>query len=346
MSTILRFLCFSVFLFVPSSVGAQWFRQESGTNERLRAVCAVDDTVAWASGSHGTFTRTTNGGKTWQAATVPGADSLDFRDVEAFDANVAFLLSIGPGNSSRIYKTTNAGADWTQQYAADDPRMFLDEFAFWDPMNGIVVGDAVDGHLVILTTSDGGQHWGRVRSTAIPDATPGEGAFAASGSGVAVEGKRNVWIGSGVHAARVYRSTDRGQSWNVVSTPIFHESESGGIFSVAFFDSIRGVIVGGDYKKESGAVDNAAVSTDGGQTWKRVGKNPPSGFRSAVVYVTQRLLITVGPSGSDFSKDGGLNWQKIDSVGYHAISKAKWGKSVWAVGERGRISRFRDYLDW
>jgi photosystem II stability/assembly factor-like uncharacterized protein len=290
--------------------------------------------------------RTTNGGKTWQTAKVPGADSLDFRDVEAFDARVAFLLSIGAGPYSRIYKTIDGGASWTQQYIAQDPRTFLDEFAFWDSMNGIAVGDAIDKHLFILRTSDGGQHWERIPPSAIPEALPGEGAFAASGSGITVQGRRNVWIGSGVHTARVYRSMNAGNTWSVAATPILHDTESSGVFSVAFFDASKGIVVGGDYQKEGEIRKNAALTNDGGLSWKLVGKNPPTGFRSAVLYVTKDLLITVGPSGSDLSKDGGRSWKQIDVVGYHAVSRARMGSAIWAVGERGRISRFRDYLDW
>jgi hypothetical protein len=33
---------------------------------------------------------------------VPGAEKLDFRDVEAFGESTAYLLSAGPGEGSRI----------------------------------------------------------------------------------------------------------------------------------------------------------------------------------------------------------------------------------------------------
>lgn len=343
---IIRFYWYFCLFLVPALADGQWFRQNSNTSERLRSVCAVDDTVAWASGNHGTFVRTTDGGNTWQAAEVPDADSLDFRDVEAFDARVAYLLSIGSGLSSRIYKTTNGGASWTRQYTAQDSRIFLDEFAFWDSSNGIAVGDAIDKHLFILKTSDGGQHWERISAASIPQALPGEGAFAASGSGITVQGRTNVWIGTGVHTARVYRSTDGGSTWSVAATPILHDTESSGIFSVAFCGARKGIAVGGDYQREGEARKNAAVTNDGGISWKLVEKNPPTGFRSAVVYVTEDLLITVGPSGSDFSKDAGGSWKRIDMVGYHAVSKARRGSAIWAVGERGRISKFQAYLDW
>src|SRR6201989_1565225 len=87
--------------------GAQWTMQPSGASVRFRGVSAVNGRVAWASGDKGTYARTTDGGRTWHAGQVPGAEGLDFRDVDAFDANTAYLLAIGEGERSRIYKTVD-----------------------------------------------------------------------------------------------------------------------------------------------------------------------------------------------------------------------------------------------
>ena len=95
---------------------AQWAAQVSGTGVRLRGVSVVGPRVAWASGDKGTYARTTDGGKTWAAATVPGASELDFRDVDAFDSETAYLLSIGEGERSRIYKTKDGGRHWVLQF--------------------------------------------------------------------------------------------------------------------------------------------------------------------------------------------------------------------------------------
>jgi photosystem II stability/assembly factor-like uncharacterized protein len=332
-------------LFLGSvTLNAQWFHQDSGTTERLRALSVVSDSIAWASGNHGTIIRTTDGGKKWITLRIPGSDSLDFRDIEAFDTQHAFVLSIGPGHNSRIYKTINGGSDWALQYIAGDPKIFLDEFAFWDSTSGIVVGDAIDGHLFVLRTTDGGAQWKRVASSKIPDAFAGEGAFAASGSGIAVQGASNAWIGSGVNAARVFSSTDRGETWKVATTPILQESESSGIFSIAFWDEKFGIVVGGDYKRETESRGNVAMTADGGISWKSVGDPRPAGFRSAVIFLTKEYLVTVGPSGTDYSTDSGMSWKQIDMIGYHAIGRARYGKAIWAVGEKGRIGHFVDLI--
>src|SRR5262249_19412144 len=118
-----------VFLLLPLAI---WTAQSSGVTVRLRGISAVGDTVAWASGARGTILRTTDGGTTWTKLAVPDADALDFRDIDAVDARTAYVLSIGKGAASRIYKTTDAGAHWDRQFVATEPDAFLDAMAFWD----------------------------------------------------------------------------------------------------------------------------------------------------------------------------------------------------------------------
>nr|MBA3916599.1 glycosyl hydrolase [Terriglobales bacterium] len=98
----------------------------SGTTENLRGVSAASPLVVWASGTHGTYLRTTDSGNTWTVRQVPGAEALDFRDVEAFGSNLAYLLSAGPGDQSRIYKTRDGGRTWVLQFTNREPTGFLD----------------------------------------------------------------------------------------------------------------------------------------------------------------------------------------------------------------------------
>src|SRR5690348_13704543 len=113
-----------------------------------------------------------------------GAEKLDFREVYAIDGETAYLLSIGKGNESRIYKTTDAGKNWLLTYTEQNPKAFLDCMAFWDGTHGIVVGDPLDGKPELLTTSDGGAHWASLQSHTISPARNGEGS-PASGSCIA-----------------------------------------------------------------------------------------------------------------------------------------------------------------
>ncbi len=320
-----------------------WQLQSSGTTERFRAVSAVSGTVAWASGSKGSVVRTVDGGAHWAALAVPGSEALDFRDIEAIDDQVAYVLSIGPGDRSRIYKTVDAGKSWTLQFTNPDPKAFYDAIAFWDERNGLAVGDPVDGRFTIVRTDDGGRTWSLVPEAKRPKALPGDGMFAASGTCVTVQGKEHAWFGTGGAAsARIFRSTDRGLTWSEAATPIAAGTASAGIFSIAFSDPRHGLVVGGDYRKEQESSDNIARTSDGGRTWALIGSTRLRGFRSGIVFVPGsggRQLIAVGPAGTDRSADGGSTWSLLGEVGFHAVSVDRAGKSVWAVGEQGRVGR-------
>jgi photosystem II stability/assembly factor-like uncharacterized protein len=316
----------------------EWHAQPSGVTVRLRGISAVSARVAWAGGANGTVLRTLDGGLTWQTRPVPGAEKLDFRDVDALSERVAYALSIGPGEASRIYKTTDGGGQWELQFANTDPKVFLDAMAFRDENSGVAFSDSVDGRFVILTTADGGRAWNRVPNDRLPPALPGEGAFAASGTNVALHGRTAVWIGT--TAGRVLRSSDDGRSWAISTTPIRTDG-SAGIFSIAFRDALHGVVVGGDYNKENDAIDNAVFTSDGGVTWTLAKERGLSGFRSVVAWVPgmTRSLIAVGPSGADWSSDEGRSWTPLAGDGFDTLSFAGPARTGWASGSRGRIAK-------
>jgi len=315
----------------------QWTLQTSGVTARLRGVSAVNARVAWASGSGSTVLRTDDGGATWKKITVT-PDLVDFRDIDAIDEKTAYVLSIGNGAASRIYKTTDAGASWTLQFRNEDTKAFLDAMTFWDADHGVIIGDSVDLKFYILTTANGGRDWTRVATEKLPPALPSEGAFAASGTNIAVYGKKYAWIGLGSAVrARVLRTTDEGRTWKAFETPI-KSSQSSGIFSVAFRDAKHGVVVGGDYQKEKDAVDNLAITSDGGETWTLV--KGLGGFRSVVAYVPgTTMLLAIGPAGSDYSTDDGRTWTAISGPGFDTFSFADGRKFGWAAGARGSLGR-------
>ncbi len=160
-----------------ASVRAQWTLQVSGTKARLRGLCVVDSRVVWASGTQGTVIHTRDSGVTWQVRPVPGAADLDFRDIHAVDDRTAYVLSIGEGEKSRIYKTTDEGKTWSLQHVNRDPKGFLDAFAFWDSVHGIALGDPVEGRFMIVITDDGGIAWKRIPDGRMPLATPRRGCL-------------------------------------------------------------------------------------------------------------------------------------------------------------------------
>jgi photosystem II stability/assembly factor-like uncharacterized protein len=325
--------------FAAAATAQSWVTQISGTTASLRGVNAVSSTVVWASGSGGTFLRTTDAGEHWRPGKLPGASDLDFRAIRAIDDQTAFLLSIGTGEKSRVYKTTDGGERWNLLYTNPDPKGFFDAIAFWDATHGILLGDPVDGRFVVMTTDDGGATWKRQKT---PAALPNEGAFAASNSCLIARGTREAWFGTGgPGGARVFHSTDAGQTWSVAKTPVRNDGSSAGIFSLAFMDGGHGVAVGGDYDKATEITGTFATTADGGKTWSGVGSGiPPSGFRSAVAYlVDRRMWIAAGTSGSDFSADGRM-WKQFDTGNYNAVSFIT-SEAGWAVGPKGAVARFK-----
>lgn len=328
-----------LFVTVPA-----WVIQISGVTARLRGISAVNNRVIWASGSDSTVLRTDDGGEIWKKLTVT-ADKLDFRDIDAVDARTAYVLAIGNGDASRIYKTNDGGANWVLQFRNDDPKAFYDAMSFWDARHGIVIGDSIDGKFCILTTDNGGQVWKRVPPETLPPALPNEGAFAASGTNIALWGNSHAWIATGGGArSRVLSTANRGRTWKIVEAPL-QAGASAGIFSIAFRDARNGVIVGGDYTKESDAVNNLALTEDGGHTWK-LGKGL-SGYRSVVAYAPERsgktkTLVAIGPSGADYSIDGGLTWKPLEGPGFDTLSfvrSNRRGVVGWAAGKDGAIGR-------
>jgi photosystem II stability/assembly factor-like uncharacterized protein len=320
---------------------AQWIKQTVNTTASFRGLSVVNEKVVWASGTGGTVIKTADGGKTWKVMTVPDAEKLDFRDVDAVSETAAFVLSIGPGPASRIYRTDDAGAHWALQFTNDDPKAFFDAMAFWDAQHGLAMSDSVDGRFVILTTSDGGTTWTRVAPAGLPPALPNEGGFAGSGTNIAVQPGARAWIGTGAAAnSRMLVTDDGGRHWRVVDTPVA-SSPSSGIFSVAFRDAQHGLTVGGDYRHESDAIDNAAATSDGGRSWRLVAGM--GGFRSVVAFVprSKSSWIAVGPSGADWSDDDGRTWSAIAGEGFHAFSFSPTGRVGWGVGENGRIGCLR-----
>lgn len=324
---------------LTTAVLPAWTPLTSGVNVTFRGVSAVSDQMAWASGSGSTVLRTGDGGATWEKVTIT-ADRVDFRDIDAIDARTAYALSIGNGAASRIYKTIDAGATWTPQFLNKDEAVFLDAMTFSDEQHGIVMGDSIDGKFLLMRTDDGGKNWSRIAVESLPPALPNEGAFAASGTNVAMLGA-NIWIGTGAGAtARVLRSNDRGKTWKVADTPLV-AGGSAGIFSIAFRDAEHGVIVGGDYRKEAEAIDNLAITSDGGVTWTLVKDRGLSGFRSVVQYVphASRSLVAVGPQGADYSTDDGQSWTPIPGTGFHTFSFSPSGKVGFGAGGRGSLGK-------
>jgi len=332
-----------------------WVMESSGTKAGLRGIHAVGGGVAWASGANGTVLRTEDGGYMWQSCAMPpGAEKLDFRGIWAWDANTAIVMSSGPGDQSRLYKTTDGCSGWKLLFTNPDKDGFWDAVVFSDRKNGFLLGDPVNGRFVLLRTEDGGATWTPLESVDLDAGGQKRGVFAASNSAMALTGPVMgkvwaPWFGTGGPGGTlVYQGGInctmgiahsnpeeclRHWTFSHGKLPIAGESSSSGVFSLLSRDAQNWVAVGGDYSKLKDATGTAAWTADGGKTWTAAVK-PTHGYRSAVAWdADAKAWIAAGPNGSDVSYDGGKTWSPLDDGKWNALSLP------WVVGPEGRIAK-------
>jgi photosystem II stability/assembly factor-like uncharacterized protein len=324
-------------IFLLALVPPRLASQTSGTTARLQAISAVSASVAWVSGAHGTYARTTDGGATWHPGVVPGADSLEFRDVHAFSARSAVLLSIGTGPASRIYRTVDGGATWTMVWQNPDPKAFYDCIDFRGAI-GVAIADAVGETFPLLRTIDGGRTW---QPFAPPGydairAEPEEGAFAASGTCVALKPDGSIVFGT-AGGGRVVRVGAGGSA--AVTTPVVH-GKMAGIATIAFETAETGIAAGGNLSTVDSVSPNVVVTRDGGRTWTLGGHPSFAGAVYGLASVPGRrgAVVAVGPKGSAWSADLGATWTALDGRDYWSVG---FGSSAvgWMVGPEGRITK-------
>ena len=306
----------------------------SGTTALLQAVSAPTEQVVWVSGHEGAVLRSVDGGDSWRVLMVQTLDSLQFRDVHAFDEDRAVILSAGPGSQSRIYRTSDGGATWSLSWLNPEPEGFYDCLDFWDDLRGVAYGDAVDGGLRILLTQDGGATWHMQRPSRLPSPAGSEGGFAASGTCVETAPGGRAWIGTGAgDRPRILRTDDHGVTWDAVDLPLVTGS-SAGAFTVVFSDRESGFVLGGDLGQADGLTDNAV------RTWRSMESPPFAGvvYGAATLRSGRRVaLVAAGPSGLAWSGDSGESWTPLDDRSSWAVGSA--GATAWAVGPEGRILR-------
>jgi len=326
------------------TVAYSWAITPTDSTEQFRGLAAVSHRIAWASGEQGTVLRTVNGGKSWQEVSPPDAKDADpplaLRDIEAWDADHAVALSIGTGEDSRIYSTSDGGTTWKERFRNTDPAAFYDCMAFARNGRGLAMSDPVAGYFQIAQTNDFEHTWSVRSNDGMPPALEGEFGFAASGTCLVSGPGRNFWfVTGGVETPRIFRSTDGGRNWAVADVPM-RGGPTAGIYSVDFRAPGKGIAVGGDFLVETDGSDASAyLSYPSGPGWL-ASPSPVLGYRSGVAWIphTPNTAIAVGPTGSDVSTDGGRTWTTFDADQYDGIHCADDG-ACWGSGTDGRIAK-------
>ena len=252
---------------------AQFTLQASNSAASLRGISVGDarGQVAWASGTGGTVLRTVDGGLHWTAcAPPPGAEKLDFRAIQAFDAQSAIVMSSGRGELSRVYRTADGCGTWKLVFSNPDaPDGFFDAMVFPRRDQGWLLGDPVNGRFYLALTQDGGETWTRVNSSSLTAAERG-GAFAASNQSLLLTGEGPVFGGGGGVLYRgkwaacslslEYNDPETCYSrayFQQQSLPLAAANAASGIFALASNLHVM-VAVGGDYSTPANAAGTAA----------------------------------------------------------------------------------------
>ena len=308
---------------------------DSRVESSFRGLSVVNQKVVWVSGTGGTVLRTIDGGKNWENISVPNMEKIDFRDVEGFNKNTAIVMGIA--SPARFYKTTDGGQNWKLVYFDDREGVFFDGMSFWNKKDGIAFSDPVDGQHLLIRTTDGGNTWHEIPKEGFPHKLNPEFGFAASGTGIPVQGRKTVWLGMGGVKSRVFKSEDGGMNWSVAETPVVHGGQSTGIYSVAFKNKKVGISVGGDYTNQS-IKNTMAYTNDGGATWHLPEKQTHQ-YRECVAHYRGNIFFAVGPSGFDMTTDNGKNWHphywEVNNL--TAVAFAKRSNIGFAVGKGGQI---------
>jgi photosystem II stability/assembly factor-like uncharacterized protein len=342
-----------LFVFVAPLEARWWKVQTSGIDTNLRAVSAVyvpdpkaqnaPVAVVWVSGSNGVILKSLDEGKTWTRLHVTDGDALDFRGIVAFDANTAYVMSIGEGDKSRIYKTTDGGQTWSLQFTGNRKEVFLDSIACTSEKECVALGDPIDGKFLLLKTTDG-EHWNPLPTDRMPAALAGEAAFAASNSCITLSDDEQILFGTGGTAARVFQSSDGGLTWSVVRTLIVQGNASSGIFALRVDRQHHVLVLGGDYKQLADSDRVAATSLDDGKSWQLAARQP-GGFRSALAQIDGGRWAAVGPTGEEVTEDYGAHWKHTDSLNFNAVVILDI-RNGWAVGPHGMIARFVNHFQY
>lgn len=338
LAAVLPFLFFAALFMNAGICFGQTMRIEvltSGTKTSLRGLSVVNNNVVWVSGSGGMVGRSTTGGKTWKWMTVTGFEKAEFRDIEAFDANTAVIMAIA--EPAYILKTIDGGDSWKVVYENRTKGMFLDAMDFATPLDGIVVGDPINGKPFMAITNDGGSSWKEQDTRVTVDS--GEAFFAASGSNVRLFINKKHLMVSGGTRSRLIKNT------SATPLPIIQGKETTGANSLDIFDNgypdkpgNHMIVVGGDFGADSSITKNCFYSHDGGKSW-HAPKVPPHGYRSCVEYLSKKDLLACGLNGVDYSGDGGRNWKWVSKESFHVCRIARIGNAVFLAGNDGKIAR-------
>jgi photosystem II stability/assembly factor-like uncharacterized protein/outer membrane protein OmpA-like peptidoglycan-associated protein len=308
-------------------------------NISIRALDVFTDTKIWFASNHGIWGYTEDGGQTWRVDSIK-TDSIypEFRSIAVLNDSTVLLLTIA--SPAYLLKTTNKGKSWRMVYRNTGKDIFFDSMKFFDDKNGIAISDPVDGCFPILRTSDGGEHWNQLDCASLPKAELEEGLFASSNTNLSGTSE-SFWFATGGKHSRIFHITDSGEHFEIQDSPLPQGETMTGIYSIAFFDNITGIITGGNYEKADSSVLSFASTHDGGLKWKPIRNNKPFHGSCAQFRSSEDVFITGGNGTFRYNlktdKLVELSDQTGASLNFYTLRVSPSGKTVWMAGGKGRV---------
>jgi len=308
---------------------AEWITQASGYTTAGRGIgymSAVDSNIVWATGfDSGTptgacsdFTRTTDGGTTWVPGVITNTTGLAQAMIFAMDENTAYvpMFKVSGNKPQGIYVTHDGGATWAKQTTAlfTNTNSFPNCVHFFNATDGWCMGDPISGEFEMYTTTDAGTTWTQVAGSAIPN--PASGEFGVVGYYSAVND--SLWFGTNM--GRVYRSADKGHTWNVSTVDLFN----GKYIKPTFRNGSHGLV----QDKDQGTTGAICETFDGGATWTPVTTTGPV-YSTDLAFIpnTENTWVSTGSAGNNgtsYSFDGGHTW--FDFIGTQG---AEYMQQTW-----------------
>ena len=340
------------FLGLVLSVGAhaQWVAQpisfQDPGSTLVYSLDALDANVAWASSynlvesDQGAFlapgyeyARTTNGGTTWTTAEVtPLSDSEYVTSIRGISATTAYacVYDNQTVTKARLVRTTDGGATWATALEFSSAASYPNFVYFFNANEGICAGDPTTrlGEFEIYTTTNGGTTWTRAANPASVGAAPAPREVGTEEAPVAIG--NSIWFSTS--QGRIYRSTDKGLTWNVSTTGLSRSPQG-----LAFRDATNGLAL---FIAQTGRNHTLLRTADAGATWSQVTYTGPlHGFDLGRVPGNDNYIsVGIGDAsqganndaGSSFSRDNGQTWIPLESTLNHVVVDAVSPTVAWS----------------
>ena len=288
--------------------------------------------VIWVSGNKATIARSVDGGKTWQYNT-PTKTALEFRDIEALDAQHAYALSVGDGGDSRIYYTNNGGASWQMRMRAAG-NQFLNCLAVAPRSNEAwVYGDSIDGSWDLMRSADG-RNWIPSRNAITGAPLDGEGGLAASGA--CVRYNNGIWAMGTANAstARLLIKGEFGIRFRAIDTPIA-AGPMAGIASVWPFSEKHVLLAGGDLNNPEREPRLVEMRNS---KFTELASPPIAGALYSLSVTDSGGLIVTNPNGAAWLPNTqSTDWQLLSEENIWNSSCA--GEYCYLVGKKGFVGK-------